>query len=209
MLNHPITIHKTLPTILKKLLQIIILVLIISCDSKKNTPDFADNKFESCVEQKYSDLIGYVTTDGNLTDKKNIHKLFEQELIKNGYLADINKNAYLNLFNKIKQNDIDSNFFDQFKVKLGFDPFLLFPFIGQAQLKCYDQIILRKEMVDKTSWQYNVMESLWEIEKSGDLNFYDGNLANALMSIPDEKFELLMYRKLFLDVIYLHHSYNK
>ncbi|PNQ72505.1 hypothetical protein C1T31_12015 [Hanstruepera neustonica] len=184
-------------------------MLIISCDSKKSTPDLADKEFEVCIELEYSNRIEIGPAGGNLTVKKNIHKLLEQALVKKGYLTDTTKNGYLNLFNQIKQSDIDSDFFDQFKIQLGFDPFPLFPFIGQAQLKCYDQVVLRKEMVYKTSWQYNVMESLWEIEKSGDLNFNDDNLANALMSIPEDKFELLIYRKLFLDVIYIYHNFNK
>jgi hypothetical protein len=193
---------------LKKLLQIIILVFIISCDSKKSASDLADKEFEICIESKYSERIENGPTEGNLTDKKNIHKLLELALVKEGYLTDITKNGYLKLFDKIKTKDIDSNFFDKFKVQLGFDPFLLFPIMGQAQLVCYDQIILREKLVDKTSWQYKVMESLWEIEKSGDLNFKDENLANALKSIPEKKFELMMYRKLFLDVIYFHHNYK-
>jgi hypothetical protein len=188
---------------MKKVFQIIFLVLIQSCDSKKNAAELlADKEFELCSEIRYNNSIGMGPINGNLNDKKNIHNRLEKFLISKKHLTGINKKGYSELFDKIKNKEIKTDFFVEFKKELGFEPYLLFPVIGQMQ--CYDMITLRKKIIDETSWQYQLMEAYWKIEAAGDLNFEDGNLKNVLSKIPEDKFQLIMYRKLFLDLIYFH-----
>ena len=192
---------------MKNVIQIIILVFIISCNSEKNTSGLiADKEFELCCELKYNNAINLGPANGKLTDKKNIHSLLEQSLMKEKYLTEISKKGYSLLFDKIKDKEIKPDFFKKFKKDLGFDPYLLFPIM--SRLQCYNIITVREKTegikIDKTNWQYQLMEAFWEIEVAGDLNFEDGNMKNALSKIPEDKFQLIMYRKLFLDLIYFH-----
>jgi len=118
-----------LPTILKKLLQILILLLITSCGSTKSTFErIADEKFELCSEIKYERLIDeYSPTKGKLILKRNIHSLLENYLIQENYLTEISKNGYSELLNKAIRKEIDPKVFAKFKADLEFDPLLLFP----------------------------------------------------------------------------------
>jgi len=190
---------------MKNVVQIIILVFIISCNSKKNTDGLiTDKEFEYCSELKYEKAINLGPVNGKLSDKKNIHSLLEQSLIKEKYLPEISKKGYSQLFDRIKNKEIKADFFIKFKRDIGFDPYLLFPLM--SRLQCYDIIIVREKTegitIDKTNWQYQLMDAYWQIEAVGDLNFEDDNLKNVLSKIPEDKFQLIMYRKLFLDIIY-------
>mgnify|MGYP006144303147 CR=1 FL=1 len=190
---------------MKNVIQIIILVVIVSCNSKKNTDGLiTDEEFEYCSELKYNKAINLGPANGKLSDKKNIHSLLEKSLIKEKYLPEISKKGYYLLFDKIKNKEIKADFFDEFKKDLGFDPYLQFPLM--SRLQCYNIITVREKMegitIDKTNWQYQLMEAYWQIEAAGDLTFEDDNLKNVLNKIPEDKFQLIMYRKLFLDIIY-------
>jgi hypothetical protein len=180
-------------------------VFLLSCNSKKNTDGLiSDKDFEYCSSLKYNKAIEMGPVNGKLTDKKNIHNLLEQSLIKENYLTEISKNGYSQLFDKIKDKEIPADFFNRFKRDIGFDPYLLFPLMSRMQ--CYNIIIVREKIegitIDKTNWQYQLMEAFWKAEVAGNLNFEDGNLKNTLSKIPEDKFQLIMYRKLFLDIIY-------
>ncbi|AXP81251.1 hypothetical protein CJ739_2170 [Mariniflexile rhizosphaerae] len=133
----------------KKLLQIIILTLITSCGSTKNTTDLiADEKFELCSEIKYNRLVTEVgPIEGKLIYKQNIHSLLENSLIQEKYLTEISINGYSELLQKANRKEIKPEFFEKFKT---------------------------------------------------DSNY----LIDALSKIPEDKFQLIMYRKLFLDLIY-------
>lgn len=129
-----------LPTILKKLLQIIILILITSCGSTKNTPDrIADEKFELCSEFRYknqSTKFGRIPI--NSIVEKNIHNSLENYLIQDGYLREISKKGYSELLNKAIRKEIDAEFFVKFKTDIEFDPLFLFPLNYHAG--CYDYL---------------------------------------------------------------------
>ncbi|WP_218841467.1 hypothetical protein [Winogradskyella costae] len=193
-----------MPTILKKLLQILILLLITSCGSTKSASDrIADEKFELCSEIKYERLIDeYSPTKGKLILKRNIHSLLENYLIQENYLTDISKNGYSELLNKAIRKEIDPKFFAKFKADLEFDPLLLFPLNYQSG--CYDYLIIQLKILDKNSWQYKFRDDYWKSEVEGFLMSDNGHINNALNKIPEEKFEMIIYRKLFLDLIYRH-----
>ncbi len=115
-----------------------------------------DKEFEYCSELKYNIAINLGPADGKLTDKKNIHSLLEQSLIKEKYLTEISKKGYTLLFDKIKDKEIKADFFNKFKKDLGFDPYLLFPIM--SRLQCFNIITIREKTegitTDKANWQY-------------------------------------------------------
>jgi len=190
---------------MKKLFQILILLLITACGSTKNTSDqIADEKFKLCSELKYEKLITqyYSRTDEKLILKQNIHSLLENYLIQENYLTEISKNGYSELLNKAVRKEIDTKFFEKFKADLEFDPLLLFP--RNYQSGCYDYLIIQLKILDENSWQYKFRDDYWKSEVEGFLMSDNGHINNALNKIPEEKFEMLIYRKLFLDLIYIH-----
>ena len=160
-----------------------------------------DEQFELCSNEKYSTLItNYGPGEEHLAAAKSVHSLFENLLIREKHLTEVSKPAYAALLEKAKRKEIKPKFFEKFKQEIGFEPILLFRI--NMDLSCYEQPTLLLKTLDKSSWQYKFMEAYWKFEAQGDLSHDQSNLANALQVIPDEKFEMIMYRKLFLDLIY-------
>ena len=192
----------TLPTILKKLLQIIILTLITACGSTKNTTDLiADEKFELCSEIKYNRLVTEIgPIEGKLIYKQNIHSLLENSLIQEKYLTEISKNGYAELLKKAGRKEIKPEFFEKLKSDLGFDPYLLFPI--NSHLSCYGYLFEQLNILDKSSWLFEFGLAYNKFEAYGDAKTDSEYLIDALNKIPEEKFQLIIYRKLFLDLIY-------
>ncbi|WP_157814105.1 hypothetical protein [Olleya sp. Bg11-27] len=191
-----------LPTILKKLLQIIILTLITACDSTKNTIDLiADEKFELCSEIKYNRRVTEIgPIAGKLIYKQNIHSLLENSLLKEKYLTEIDKIGYSELLKKVNQKEIKPDFFEKLKSDIGFDPYSLFP--KNSHLSCYGYLFEQLHILDKSSWQYQFCLAFNKFEAYGNLERESEYLIDVLNKIPEDKFQLIMYRKLFLDFIY-------
>ncbi|WP_298500424.1 hypothetical protein [uncultured Algibacter sp.] len=187
---------------MKKLLQIIILILITACGSTKNTSDLiADEKFELCSEIRYNRLVTEVEPiEGKLIYKQNIHSLLENSLIKEKYLTEISKNGYAELLKKVIRKEIKPDFFEKLKSDLGFDPYLLFP--TNSHLSCYGYLFEQLNVLDNSSWQYDFCLAYNKFEAYGNLKTDNEYLIDALNKIPEDKFQLIMYRKLFLDLIY-------
>jgi hypothetical protein len=192
-----------LPTILKKLLQIIILTLITSCGSTKSTTDLiSDEKFALCSEIKYNRLVTEVgPTEGKLIYKQNIHSLLENSLIQEKYLTEISKNGYAELLKKASRKEIKPEFFEKLKSDLGFDPYLLF--LNNSHLSCYEYLFEQLNVLTENSWQYKsglVINNKSKI--NGNFKTEIEYLIYSVYKIPKSKFELIIYRKLFLDYIY-------
>ncbi len=187
---------------MKKLLQIIILTLITACGSTKNTTELiADEKFELCSEIRYNRLLEQIEPNyGKLIYKKNIHSLLENILIQENYLTEISKSGYAELLKKAGRNEIKPEFFEKLKSDLGFDPYLLFPV--NSHLSCYGYLFEQLNILDNSSWQYQFCLAYNKFEAYGNLKTDSEYLINALNKIPKDKFQLIMYRKLFLDLIY-------
>ena len=187
---------------MKNLLQIIILTLITACGSTKNTTELiADEKFELCSEMRYNRLVTeFGLIEGKLIYKQNIHSLFENSLITEKYLTEISKNGYSELIKKVTREEIKPEFFEKLKLDLGFDPDLLFPV--NSDLSCYGYLIEQLNILDKSSWQYEFCLAYNKYEAYGNLKTDSQYLIDVLNKIPDDKFKLIMYRKLFLDIIY-------
>ncbi|MFD1015494.1 hypothetical protein [Winogradskyella rapida] len=188
---------------MKKLLQIIILTLITACGSTKNTTDLiADEKFELCSEIKYNRLVTEVgPIEGKLIYKQNIHSLLENSLIQEKYLTEISKKGYTKLLKKASRKEIEPEFFEKFKSDLGFDPYLLF--FNNSHLSCYEYLFEQLNVLTENSWQYK--SGLVTNNKSkinGDFKTEIEYLIYLVNKIPKSKFELIIYRKLFLDYIY-------
>ena len=188
--------------ILKKLLQIITLTLITSCGSTKNTNDIiADKKFELCSEIKYNRLVTEVgPIEGKLIYKQNIHSLLENYLIQEKYLTEISKSGYAELLKKVNRKETKPEFFENLKLDLGFDPYLLFPI--NSHLSCYGYLFEQLKILDKSSWQFEFGLAYNKFEAYGDLKTDSEYLIDALNNIPEDKFQKITYRKLFLDLIY-------
>jgi len=187
---------------MKKLLQIIILILITACGSNKNTIDkIADEKFQLCSELKYDRLITEIgPIEGKSIYKENIHSLLENSLLQEKYLTEVSKGGYAALLQKANRKEIKPEFFEKFKSDLGFDPFLLFPV--NSHLSCYGYLFEQINILNKSSWQYDFGLAYNKFEAYGNLKTDSKFLIDALDKIPEDKFELIMYRKLFLDLIY-------
>ena len=196
---------KPFETILKKLLPLVILFLITSCNSTKSTNySIDDEQFELCSNEKYATLItNYGPGEEHLSSAKSVHRLLENLLLREKHLTEVSKPAYAALLEKAKRKEIKPEFFEKFKQEIGFEPYLLFRI--NMHLSCYEQPTLLLKTLDESSWQYKFMEAYWKFEAQGDLSHDQNFLTDALYVIPDEKFEMIMYRRLFLDLIYTYH----
>ena len=174
----------------------------MSCGSTKNTTDkIADDKFKLCSELKYKHLVTEVgPIEGKSVYKNNIHDLLENYLLQEKYLTAVSKSGYSALLQKASRNEIKPEFFEKFISDLEFDPFLLFP--THSRLSCYGYLFEQLNMLDKSSWQYNFALAYNKFEAQGNLESESKYLIDALDKIPEDKFQMIMYRKLFLDLIY-------
>jgi hypothetical protein len=191
---------------LKKLLPILISLLFASCGSNKTTVNnIADEKFKICSDIKYNRLITELgPTEGKQIYKENIHSLFENLLLQENYLTEISKSGYSSLLRSVERNEVKYELIEKFKTELEFDPYLLFP--TNSFLSCYGYLfeqlnILNKE--DKTNWQYKFGLAYNKFEAFGNLDTNSQYLLDALNKIPDKEFEKIIYRKLFLDLIFM------
>ncbi|WP_299315554.1 hypothetical protein [uncultured Aquimarina sp.] len=187
---------------MKKLLQIIILTLITACGSTKTTTDLiADEKFKLCSKIRYNQLMTEVgPIDGKLIYKQNIHSLLENSLIQEKYLTEISKSGYSELLKKVNRGEIKPDFFEKLKTDIGFDPYLLFPI--NSHLSCYGYLFEQLNVLNKSSWQYEFGLAYNKFEAYGNLEKESEYLIDVLNKIPEDKFQLIMYRKLFLDLIF-------
>jgi|GEM_PF-1215650 hypothetical protein len=186
---------------MKKLLFILILILISSCGSNKNTL-VADKKFELCSDIRYERLISnFNPLARKSVYKRNIHSLFENLLIREGYLTEVNKAGYRDLLNKVRKNKVDLNLFEKFKTYLGFDPQILFP--TGSFTSCYTYMIENLGIMDEDSWQYKFRDAYWKFEAEGNLRQENDFIFDALKVLPEKEFQDINYRKLFLDLIFL------
>ena len=186
---------------LKKVLPI--LILIYSCGSTRKTSDLVfDQKFKACTDEKYDLLANQsLPTDTLLFQKEHIHQLLENKLLQDGYLKEISKTGYLELFEK----DIKPDFFEDFKEAIGFDPELLFP--RNSFISCYGLLYHRLHLFNDKSWQYKFGYAYNQYEKYGKGFIKSPYIKAALKEIPENKFQNIIYRKVFLDLLYRY--YNK
>ncbi|MCC8358909.1 hypothetical protein [Salinimicrobium sediminilitoris] len=191
---------------MKKLLYIISLVLISSCGSKKSTSNsVADEKFKLCSEIKYNRLVtDYGPIEGKPIYKQNIHSLFENLLLREKYLNEVSKTGYRDLLKKVSQNKIEGDILGKFKEDLEFDPYMLFP--TNSFLSCYGYLFEQLNILDESDhsiWQYKFALAYNKFEAYGNLKSDSNYLLDALNKIPEKEFEKIMYRKLFLDLIFM------
>ena len=78
---------------MKKFLSIAVLILISSCGSNKSTSNtVADEKFKLCSDIRYNRLVNdFGPVEGKPIYKQNIHSLFENLLLREGYLTEVSK----------------------------------------------------------------------------------------------------------------------
>lgn len=195
-----------MPNILKKLLLISSLILSASCGSNKEIDNtIADEKFKICTDIKYNRLITDLgPVNGRQIYKENIHSLFENLLLRENYLSEISKNGYINLLKSVERNEIKPELLEKFTSELEFDPYLLFP--TNSFLSCYGYLFEQLNIFDKANkeiWQYKFGLAYNKFEAYGSLNMNSEYLIDALNEIPDKEFEKIIYRKLFLDLIFM------
>ena len=187
---------------MKKLLQIIILILITACGSTKIKSDLTfEQKFKQCTDEKYDYLASLsLPTDTLLYQKANIHNLLENKLIIDGYLEEISKNGYLKLLDK----NIPPKFFEDFKNEIGFAPDLLFPY--NSFISCYGILYERLNLFDKKSWQFKFGYAFNQFEAYGNMDIKSSYLKAVVKEIPERKFQNIIYRKVLLDLIYRYYN---
>lgn len=160
-----------------------------------------EQKFKQCTDEKYNHLANQsLPTDTLLFEKANIHNLLENKLIIDGYLKEISKKGYSELLDK----NIPSEFFENFEKENGFDPILLFPV--NSYISCYGILYHRLNLYDKNSWQFKFGYAFNQYEAYGKMNIRSSYLKAALMEIPEKKFQNIIYRRVFLDLLYTHYE---
>ncbi|WP_156833762.1 hypothetical protein [Christiangramia salexigens] len=186
----------------RKFLLLFFSVLLISCASNKNKSELLfDQKFKECTDEKYDRLANQsLPIDTLLFQKENIHSLLENELIIAGYLDKISKEGYLKLF----ENNIHPEFFKTFESKIGFDPDLLFPI--NSYISCYGNLYHRLKLYDEDSWQFKFGYAYNQYEAYGNMKIKSNYLKEALKQIPERKFKNIIYRKVFLDLLYTYYE---
>lgn len=189
------------PTLLKKI-TLIILILISSCNSSRIKSDLMfEQKFKHCADEVYNKLADRsYPIDTLLFQKANVHHLFENQLILDGYLEEISREGYSDLLDK----NISAEFFKKFEKEIGFEPSLLFPV--NSFINCYGTLNHRIELFDKNSWQFKFVFAFNQYEAYGMMELKSEYLKAVLMEIPEKKFKNIIYRKVFLDLIYSHYD---
>ncbi|MGM1057532.1 MAG: hypothetical protein ACQEWG_16720 [Bacteroidota bacterium] len=165
----------------------------------------ADEKFELCSDIRYNRLITELgPVEGKLVYKQNIHSLFENLLLQEGYLTEVSKTGYADLLNKVRENKFTPDLLEKFKMELEFDPYNLFP--TNSFLSCYGYLFEQLNILDKSdhsTWQYKFALAYNKFEAFGDLRSNNNFIIAALNEIPENQFEKIIYRKLFLDIIFM------
>src|SRR5690606_3655141 len=168
---------------------------------RRHTRFSRDWSSDVCSSDLYNRLVTEVgPIEGKLIYKQNIHSLLENLLLQEKYLTEISKSGYSELLKKANRKEIKPEFFEKLKSDLGFDPYLLFPI--NSHLSCYGYLFEQLKILDKSSWQYQFCLAYNKFEAYGDLKTDSEYLIYALNKIPEDKFQKIMYRKLFLDLIY-------
>ncbi|WP_459209704.1 hypothetical protein [Aquimarina rhabdastrellae] len=188
-----------------KLILIIFSILLFSCHPIKK--DDLDKEFELCSNSRYKRKIDFHYKDIGATKEAmiNIHTLLEQFLIKENLLKEINKEGYKQLLLRASNKEIKIEFLKKFEQELGFNPHMLFPI--NMHLQCYDNLFNKSKTIDndtKEIWQYKFGLVYNKYQAYGGMELDNEYLINALDEIPDHKFQMILYRKLFLDLLYSH-----
>ena len=185
----------------------ILLVLFCSCASKDLSQDnIWDEKFELCSDMQLLTNIEFNIGDGAKEKyARNIYPLLENFLLQEEILRDISKEGYKELVYKTLFNQIEPTIFEKFINEIGFDPSLALA--NPTSVYCYgypypyreDQ--LRKL---KKGWQYEFLLVINKIYAQG--GYSKGNIDvfySAIDKIPEEKFSKEIYRRYFLDMVYM------
>ncbi|WP_137091243.1 hypothetical protein [Mangrovivirga cuniculi] len=126
--------------------------------------------------------------------------MLENKLIRDGFLEEISKSGYSKLLDK----EIPNEFFEEFQTEIGFNPILLFPI--NSHINCYGILYERLKLYDKKNWQYDFVLAFNEYEAGGMTDIKSPHLKNSIDKIPENKFQNIIYRKLFLDLIFTYYN---
>ena len=187
---------------LNNIISIFVICSLFSCTASKSVENVdLDEKFDLCSKVKYEKLINKVAiNDSQQAYAENIHGHLENFLLIKGYLSNVSASGYEKLLIAVSDSPERFSDFEEFKSELGFDP--LFLFASNYQASCYDYVIDQLKLVKSDSWQHQFREYFWKAEATGFFEDTEHNIIKALRIIPKEKFNSIVYRKLFLDLIY-------
>jgi len=180
---------------MEKNIIILFLLTTLSCNSQKKTTEILiTQKLEKCYESPYNekDLKEFYI--------KNIYQMFENFLREEKYLTEISKKGYLELFSKVEKNELGNDFLVKFYKKLNFDPFQYFR--TNTFLHCYGYLYEQLKIIDKKSWIYELVKEFNNFEAYGNMNLENIYLKKTIEKIPVKEFNEIVYRKIFLDLIF-------
>ncbi|GAB5557977.1 MAG: hypothetical protein SchgKO_21900 [Schleiferiaceae bacterium] len=183
-------------------------ILLVSCSGVGGDGlSQEDRVFEKCQNEQYNpvelyeDIVGIVD-QGTLEKVKStdVHKKFEDFLIQEKYLSAPTKKGYAELLQSIGEYPLKPEVLNKFHEDLGFIPILWFP--PNSYLACYEELLSQKPNFDLDHWAYQFAQAFNAFEAYGKKEIDSGYLIAALDKIPEDKFDKIMYREIFLNLVY-------
>jgi len=192
---------------MRNLVFIIIIIFFSSCATKKIKDDVIwDEKFELCNEIQLETNIEFNISDpSHKKYARNIYPLLENFLLQEKILTSISKEGYKQLVYNAIFDQIDSKIFEKFIHEIGFDPSLALANPISVYCYAYPYPYRENQLRElKKGWQYEFLFVINEIyagegySKDNIELFY-----SAIDKIPKEKFSKEIYRRYFLDMVYM------
>ncbi len=148
------------------------------------------------LEQQKSHIWGFATNKIEQEQGENIHQLFEKHLIENKLLTGRKKADYNQLIININDKNITdlktTEFKNSLEIKWADEGMRL------SIRSCFDRFYRVEKLFSENDWKYKYVVKFNEFERTGDWK----DLSIALDEIPENKFGKLVYRKLFLTILF-------
>ncbi|THD67412.1 hypothetical protein E7Z59_07050 [Robertkochia marina] len=193
---------------MKNTFYFIITFAFLSCKSAQKVEDiYIDEYITLCFENelfKRVNLFNEEVPKHFVDSLINMHTHFETFLINEKVLNDDSKNSYKKLFEdlenqKINMEEIKTNFIE----KLKFYPDPIFEGGGtQIPKVCIANAYLKYDLYKKGSWRYNLILAM-DGDSPGIKSKYIETQHKIINTIPDNKFNIMVYKAYLLNYLYL------
>ena len=187
-----------------KQILIILIFLTFSLSFGQDKESKIYSVFKECNESKIKEEKEYLIQEYGdkvltKTKEETVLQLFELFLINKNLLSNKSKKSYIELFEKIQNNEVESGLQEKFYNELDFGTYNYF----NPSKSCYGYLYQLK-LINENSWQYKVVVQFDKFESEGGYRNYNTDfLIKAVKTVPTESFLKLYNRRIFLNWIFI------